>query len=91
MPGISRLNTDTAGGLITGQLQSTVFVQGNPAAVIGDSVQPHAPCPTVLVHCSATMADGSSTVSISGIPVCRLGDAATCGHTATGSTTVYAG
>ena len=86
MPGVSLVGVDTAGGTITGQLQSRVFVDGNPISVVGDPVAPHAPCPLVPIHCSATMAEGSPRVTIDGIPICRAGDEATCGHPATGQT-----
>ena len=87
MPGIARVGQDTAGGLINGGGQSTVFVNGKLAAVIGDAVASHGVGP----HASATMAQGSSTVFAEGIGVCREGDAATCGHTATGSSNTLAG
>lgn len=86
MPGIARVGVDTAGGTILGGGQSTVFVNGSLAAVIGDAVAAHG----VLPHDSATMVEGSSTVFVNGIGVCRAGDAASCGDTATGSTTVFA-
>ena len=82
MPGVSLVGTDAAGGTITGQLQSRVFDRGSALAVIGDSVAPHGP-PTPP-HQSAVMAEGSSRVYIDGIPVCRAGDAASCGHAASG-------
>lgn len=82
MPGVALVGTDTAGGTITGQLQSRVFDRGRPVAVVGDAVAPHPPPPPP--HQSATMAEGSSRVFIDGIAICRSGDAATCGHAATG-------
>ena len=86
MPGIARVGVDTAGGTIQGGGQSTVFVNGSLAAVIGDSVASHG----LFLHATATMVEGSQTVFINGIGVCREGDAASCGHTATGSATVFA-
>jgi len=35
------------------------------------------------------MAQGSSDVIVNGIPACRLGDPATCGHTTSGSPDVF--
>jgi uncharacterized Zn-binding protein involved in type VI secretion len=37
------------------------------------------------------MASGSGSVIVNGIGVCRAGDSATCGHTASGSSDVIAG
>lgn len=89
MPGVSRVGVDTAGGLIIGSLAPTVFVDGAPVAVLGADVQPHPPGPP---HTSAPVMVGSSaTVYANGIGVCRAGDAASCGHTATGSSDVFAG
>ena len=85
MPDVSLVGVDTAGGTITGQLQSRHFEDGNPWSVIGDSVASHAPCPTPASHCAATMAEGSSGHFIDGIAVVRAGDAASCGHAATGA------
>ena len=82
MPGVALVGVDAAGGTITGQLQSRVFVSGAAIAVVGDPVAPHGP-PTPP-HQSATMAAGSARVFIDAIPICRAGDAATCGHAATG-------
>lgn len=81
MPGIARVGTDSAGGIILGGGQSFVRVQGDLWAVLGDAVAGHGLPP----HAGPTMAEGSQFVRINGIPVCRAGHAATCGHTATGS------
>lgn len=87
MPGIARVGQDTAGGTITGNLAPTVFVNGKPIAVKGAAVAGHGPAP----HASPTMSGCSGTVFANGIAVCREGDAATCGHGATGSGDVKAG
>jgi uncharacterized Zn-binding protein involved in type VI secretion len=42
-------------------------------------------------HLSPVMVGSSGTVFASGIAVSRAGDAASCGHTATGSGDVFAG
>lgn len=81
MHGISRLNQDSAGGTIIGALQDFVAVEGTLWAVLGDPVQAHGLPP----HAAPVMAEGSSFIRINGIPVCREGHAATCGHPATGS------
>lgn len=88
MPGISRIGLDTAGGVITGPpMAATVLVNGAPVAVLGAMVAPHGTGP----HLAATMIAASATVFAGGLPVCRAGDAASCGDTATGSSDVTAG
>lgn len=87
MTGIARVNQDTAGGLITGNLAPTVFVNGKPIAVKGATVAGHGPIP----HAAPTMAEASTTVFAGGLGVCRAGDKATCGDAATGSSDVNAG
>jgi len=87
MPGISRVNVDTAGGTITGPGASSVFVNGSKVSLLGDSVASHGDSP----HDNATMVESSSTVSAEGKGVVRQGDAASCGHTATGSSDTFAG
>lgn len=89
MPGIARVSLDTAGGTIIGVLVPSVRVNGAPIAVLGAAVTPHPPVPP---HTTAPVMVGhSSTVRAGGIPVCRAGDVASCGHAATGSATVFAG
>lgn len=86
MPGVARVGVDSAGGIITGPGIPTVLINGAPCSVIGDGVASHAPG----VHMGPAMVSGSSTVLAGGIPVCRAGDLASCGHTASGSTNVFA-
>jgi uncharacterized Zn-binding protein involved in type VI secretion len=86
MAGIARATQDTAGGTITGVLAPTVFVNEKPVACKGATIAPHG----VGTHASSTMSGASSKVYANGIQVCREGDAATCGHTATGSGNVNA-
>lgn len=87
MPGVVRNSgTDIAGGpLIQGS--SNVFVEGRPIVRIGDRVAGHGRGP----HAGPVMAQGSGSVFSNGIPICRAGDVATCGHPATGSSTVFSG
>ena len=87
MPVIAMVGVDTAGGTISASAQADppVTIDGNPVSVIGDGIVPHPPCPTVPIHCAATMAAGSPGVTIDGVPICRTGDAASCGHPAVGS------
>lgn len=86
MPGISRAGIDVAGGtILTGS--GNVLINGAPAALNGASVQGHGDSP----HNAASMIASTGTVFINGIAVVRAGDLATCGHTASGSSTVNAG
>ena len=87
MPGIARVGRDTAGGLIAGGGNDKVLVEGFPAAVIGDAVVGHGPGP----HGGPVMAFGSTRVRANGKPICRAGDAASCGDVATGSSKASAG
>tara|TARA_R110002126_G_scaffold209698_1_gene356279 strand:- start:390 stop:653 length:264 start_codon:yes stop_codon:yes gene_type:complete len=87
MPGISRVGVDTAGGLITGPGASTVFVNGSKVSLKDDSVASHG----VGVHADAKMVGCSETVTAEGKGVVREGDAASCGHIATGSSDTLAG
>lgn len=86
MPGIARVGVDTAGGIILGGGQNSVFVNSSLVAVIGDAVAGHGPG----VHASPVMAEGSTNVFANNIGVCREGDAASCGDTATGSSNSFA-
>lgn len=83
--GIARLHQDAAGGLLLGNRQDFVFVEGTLWAVYLDPVTPHGPPP----HSSPVMAEGSSFIFINDIPVCREGHLASCGHATTGSSNMY--
>jgi len=88
VPGIARIGQDTAGGVIVGGLNTRVSVGGTPAAVVGDAVTGHG----TDAHAAPVMVLGSFRVAAGGIPVCRAGDTAACGHPATpGSTAASAG
>lgn len=86
MPGISRVGVDTAGGIITSGA-TNVYVNGNLVALKGSSVASHG----TGQHASAIITSGSSTVFVNGIAVCRQGDLASCGHTATGLSSIEVG
>jgi len=91
MPGISRLTQDTAVGVIQTNTESiSVKVNGKEVVVFGASVLTHDPCPVPDTHCNATMQERSATVFAHGIGVVRAGDAASCTHTATGSSDTFA-
>lgn len=85
MAGVVRKDTDSAGGILIGG-SSNVFCENHPVVRIGDAVQGHGSGP----HSSPKMNQGSPNVFVNGIPLCRAGDTASCGHTASGSSTVFA-
>jgi uncharacterized Zn-binding protein involved in type VI secretion len=86
MPGIARVGVDTAGGTLLQGSNSHVYVNGALVEVLGGPVAPHGTGP----HSHPTMATASSGVFINGVGVCRAGDSASCGHTATGDSGVFA-
>ncbi len=81
MYGIARKNLDNAGGAQLAGQQNFVHAEGELVVLRGDPVQGHGVGP----HAAPVMAEGSSFVRISGIPVCRAGHLASCGHASTGS------
>lgn len=83
MPGAARKG-DSAGGTITTG-STTVFINGQPLAAIGDKVSGHG----LGAHSSPSLAEGSTNVFVAGVPASRQGDKATCGHPATGSGNVF--
>ena len=87
MPGIARVGVDKAGGVITGNLAPTVFINGSPVVVIGATIAGHGRSP----HDAPTMSEGSVDVFACGVGVCRTGDLATCGHPISGSSNVLTG
>lgn len=81
MSGITRVGLDTAGGVILGGGQGFVAVEGAPVAVLGDPVAGHGKDE----HAGPVLAEGVAWMTIDGVPVVRAGNAASCGHPATGS------
>jgi uncharacterized Zn-binding protein involved in type VI secretion len=56
-----------------------LMLEGKPVALIGDRVTNHGD-PDSPHHNNPTMAHGAAKLRIGGVPVCRAGDQATCGH-----------
>lgn len=81
--GIAVVALDAAGGAQMGNQFAPWTVEGQTIVGVGDLVTPHAPGPP---HSPAppTMVTGSPWFSINGVPVCREGDLASCGHATTG-------
>lgn len=81
MPGITRTTLDSAGGIVTSTPQAFVRCEGQLVAVVGALVAPHG----TGSHAIATLPNGSVFCSINGLAVILAGKAASCGHTASGS------
>lgn len=86
MPGISRKDVDSAGGILNSS-SGNVFVDGHGVVRVGDTVEGHGPG----IHAAAVIVSGSGSVFVNGIAVCRAGDLASCGDAASGSSDVFAG
>jgi uncharacterized Zn-binding protein involved in type VI secretion len=87
MPGIARDGLDAAGGAQLAGGQGSVHADGARVVVLGDPVAGHGEPP----HAAPVMAQASGSVFAGGLPVCRAGDAASCGHATSGSADVHAG
>lgn len=82
MPGIAVRSLDSAGGKQLAGGQDFVKAEGQLVVLLGDPVMPHPPFPP---HTTApVMAEGCDWLTIGGIPVCREGHTANCGHATTG-------
>jgi len=82
MPGIALVGVDYAGGVQLGMQVPWFKVNGIPVVVQGDHVAPHPPLPPHTTD--PVMAEGTPTFRIGGIPACREGHVASCGHPTTG-------
>lgn len=85
--GVARRSVDVAAGAQIGLGQDWVYVEGHHWMILGDVNEPHliwrhVPGPDLMVQ-------GSPFVFIDGIPVCREGHLAGCGHPTTGSSVVF--
>lgn len=82
MPGVACVGVDVAGGVQLGAQAAKFKVRGNPVVVVGDSVAPHPPIPPHTTN--PVMAEGTAKFRVAGIPVCRAGHLASCGHPTSG-------
>lgn len=82
MSGIAVAGLDSAGGAQLGGAAAPWSVDGGTIVVQGDPVAPHPPAPPH--NLAPAMAQGSAWFTIDGVPVCRAGDLASCGHATTG-------
>lgn len=78
--GITVKNLDAAGGAQIAGGQGFLRIQGEPVVLLGDPVTPHG----IALHAAPVMAEGSGWMTLNGVPVCREGHAANCGHRTTG-------
>jgi len=87
MPGIGRVGTDKAKGVIKGPGASTVFADGKKVSLDGDEVTSHGKAP----HAKATIiSELASTVMADGKKPVMKGSIASCKHTVIpGSDTVF--
>lgn len=84
---IASIDIDTAGGDIVASASKTEF-NGEKVVLDGDSVVPHGISP----HNAATVPAGlNSSFYVENELVVVAGDTATCGHVASGSSTVTVG
>jgi uncharacterized Zn-binding protein involved in type VI secretion len=78
--GIAVQGLDAAGGAQLNGGQSFFTVSGANVVLLGDPVAGHGLPP----HAAPVMAAGSSWMDLNGIPVCRAGHTASCGHASSG-------
>jgi uncharacterized Zn-binding protein involved in type VI secretion len=80
VPGIARKGSDYAKGVIVGPSAKTVFANGKPVALIGDTVAPHGKAPHTK---PALVSNGASKCLVEGQIPAKQGTSASCGHTVT--------
>jgi uncharacterized Zn-binding protein involved in type VI secretion len=78
--GIAVRSKDQAGGRQLAGGQEFVRVDGEAVVLLGDPVEGHGDTP----HDAPVMVEAVGWVRIAGIPVCREGNRASCGHPTTG-------
>ncbi len=79
--GIARRTLDQAGGAQLAGGQGWFRVDGQPVVLLGDPVAPHGPA----LHLAPVMVEASVWLRLDGVPVCRAGNIASCGHATTGA------
>ena len=95
MPAAARIGdpSDHPGGMIGGRppLAATVFIENQPAAVLGDAHTCATPTPPGHLN-QSVLSSGSANVFICGCAAARVNDLAACGaKVAAGAKTVYIG
>ena len=79
--GFARVGQDNAVGVQLGGGQDFVRVDGALVVLLGDPVAGHGLAP----HAAPVMGAASNFVTINGVAACIQTNAASCGHTTTGS------
>lgn len=72
---------DSSGTIVSQYGSSSVSFQGKTIALVGDKLRAHTTKKDAHAELASTCIEGSSTITIGGIPVVRHGDATSCGHT----------
>lgn len=87
MPGIARQKLDNARGVIVGPSSSTVFADGKPVALIGDTIAGHGKAP----HTNPKIVgNGARKCMVDNKVPAKQGSTASCGHNVSnGSSTVF--
>lgn len=75
MLGAGRVGMDAAGGPVLVGANS-VLINGAPAARLMSAVAGHGEDE----HAGPHMITGNFSVIVEGLPICRMGDSASCGH-----------
>lgn len=78
--GVAVRGLDAAGGAHRAETAPWYRVEGQPVAVVGDSVDGHGDG----VHAAPIMTEGEAWFRVAGLPVCREGNPASCGHVTSG-------
>ncbi|AEH03611.1 PAAR motif of membran proteins [Pseudomonas phage PhiPA3] len=79
MPAVGRIGIAVAGGTVLGPGALKLRIGGIVATQLGDQIRGHGNGS----HNNARMVQGSTKLRVQGIPICKVGDAASCGHTLT--------
>lgn len=82
MAGACRIgDQNNAGGTIMDGA-SSVFINGQPAGLVGSTLTPHAPFhrKSHPPHKSAKITSGSESVLVDGKPIAKIGSSNSCGH-----------
>lgn len=80
--GIAVKALDVAGGAQLAGPAAPWTVAGQTIVTLGDPIKPHPPAPPHTV--TPRMVEGSGWFTVDGVPVCRQGHLASCGHATTG-------
>lgn len=71
---------DGSGTIVSTSGSSNVTMEGRAVALVGDRVHAHYDQQNQHADLAATLIEGSSTITIGGIPVVLEGHHASCGH-----------